>query len=635
MRLRWFVRGDLDGLVGLFIDNLLLLFLILSLVPPVCGIPIEIVVSHILPASALSILVGNLFYAWQGRRLALRTGREDVTALPFGINTVSLMAYLFLIMGPLWQQTHDADLVWSAGIFACWIGGILELIGAFLADPLRRWLPVELAFADWNKAWVELKAKRESMRKSRGHLLQRGLSLGWGAWSEMLEERAAFLRLLSKGVRFKLDRRLAFGLVSWAQATYRTLRQTEGSGHMSRGVVHYKDRHLARGWTGWHAKWAGGVAARMAMRKSLGHLLNRGFGAWLEMAIERKRVWEKQGKVLSRTTSRKLGLGVDEWRAAIAPRVDLTVNALSYSINRMLALGWNAWFSTWEGANKRVALQRGVRQMINRCLPRGWGAWALGINAWRAAIASRDDPMSKALLYFMTREVVRTWTVWNTAWLELKAKRESVRKSRGHLLQRGLSLGWGAWSEMLEERAAFLRLLSKGVRFKLDRRLAFGLVSWAQATYRTLRQTEGSGHMSRGVVHYKDRHLARGWTGWHAKWAGGVAARMAMRKSLGHLLNRGFGAWLEMAIERKELLQKTREGLSTIVSARRFRLRRMAVVGRARPALCGAVRAAVDSPEAYDEPGAVSSLVHVARDIRDARAQQGGAATGSGPLAEA
>ena len=141
MRLRWFVRGDLDGLVGLFIDNLLLLFLILSLVPPVCGIPTEIVVSHILPASALSILVGNLFYAWQGRRLALRTGREDVTALPFGINTVSLMAYLFLIMGPLWQQTHDVDLVWSAGIFACWVGGILELLGAFLADPLRRWLP--------------------------------------------------------------------------------------------------------------------------------------------------------------------------------------------------------------------------------------------------------------------------------------------------------------------------------------------------------------------------------------------------------------------------------------------------------------------------------------------------------------
>ena len=141
VKARWFVRGDLDGFVGLFIDNLLQLLLILSLVPPVCGIPVEIVVSRILPAAAVSILLGNLFYSWQAHRVAIQTGRDDVTALPFGINTVSLMAYLFLIMGPLWQQTRDPDLVWAAGIFACWAGGVLELLGAFVTDPLRRWLP--------------------------------------------------------------------------------------------------------------------------------------------------------------------------------------------------------------------------------------------------------------------------------------------------------------------------------------------------------------------------------------------------------------------------------------------------------------------------------------------------------------
>jgi len=141
MKPRWFVRGDMDGWAGLFIDNLIQLLLILSLVPPVCGIPSEIVLIRILPAAALSILVGNLFYSWQAHRLAQSTGRDDVTALPFGINTVSLVAYLFLIMGPLWQKTHDADLVWAAGIFACWAGGLLELLGAFVTDPLRRWLP--------------------------------------------------------------------------------------------------------------------------------------------------------------------------------------------------------------------------------------------------------------------------------------------------------------------------------------------------------------------------------------------------------------------------------------------------------------------------------------------------------------
>ena len=141
MKPRWFVRGDLDGWAGLFIDNLIQLLLILSLVPPVCGIPGEIVLGRILPAAALSILVGNLFYSWQAHQLAQRTGRNDVTALPFGINTVSLVAYLFLVMGPLWQKTHDPDLVWAAGIFACWAGGLLELLGAFVTDPLRRWLP--------------------------------------------------------------------------------------------------------------------------------------------------------------------------------------------------------------------------------------------------------------------------------------------------------------------------------------------------------------------------------------------------------------------------------------------------------------------------------------------------------------
>ena len=64
MKARWFVRGDLDGFVGLLIDNLLQLLLILSLVPPVCGIPVAIVVSRILPAAAVSILLGNLFYSW-------------------------------------------------------------------------------------------------------------------------------------------------------------------------------------------------------------------------------------------------------------------------------------------------------------------------------------------------------------------------------------------------------------------------------------------------------------------------------------------------------------------------------------------------------------------------------------------
>jgi AGZA family xanthine/uracil permease-like MFS transporter len=140
-RLPWFTRGDADGFIGLFIDNLLQLLLIAVLTPLICGLPVELVITHILPAAAVSILFGNLFYTWQARRLARRTGRTDVTALPYGINTVSLIAYIFLVMAPIWRETGNVNLVWQAGVFACLLSGFFELAGAFCVDFLRRYLP--------------------------------------------------------------------------------------------------------------------------------------------------------------------------------------------------------------------------------------------------------------------------------------------------------------------------------------------------------------------------------------------------------------------------------------------------------------------------------------------------------------
>jgi AGZA family xanthine/uracil permease-like MFS transporter len=142
MRATWFVRGDLDGFFGLFIDNLLQLMLIVVLCQHVCGLPPDLVVGRMLPGAALSILAGNLFYAFQARRLMKTSGRDDVTALPYGINTVSLLAYVFLIMGPVYQQTKDPLLTWRVGLFACVISGVIELIGAFMGDWLRRHTPL-------------------------------------------------------------------------------------------------------------------------------------------------------------------------------------------------------------------------------------------------------------------------------------------------------------------------------------------------------------------------------------------------------------------------------------------------------------------------------------------------------------
>jgi AGZA family xanthine/uracil permease-like MFS transporter len=144
---RWLVRGDVDGFFGLALDNLVQLLLIDGLCRFVLGFPEDLVAGRILPGAAVSILVGNLFYARQAMQLARRTGRADVCALPYGINTVSLFAHVFLVMLPAKlaaQASGDPDptrTAWGAGLLACLGSGALELLGAFVADAVRKAAP--------------------------------------------------------------------------------------------------------------------------------------------------------------------------------------------------------------------------------------------------------------------------------------------------------------------------------------------------------------------------------------------------------------------------------------------------------------------------------------------------------------
>ncbi|MFQ5766779.1 MAG: NCS2 family permease [Acidobacteriota bacterium] len=145
--MRWLVRGDLDGFFGLALDNLVQLLLIGSLCRTVLGFPDALILGTVLPAAAVSLLVGNLYYGGQAIRLAQRTGRQDVCALPYGINTVSLFAFVFLVMLParraaeLAGSADPAMAAWRAGLLACLGSGLVELGGAFMGGWIRRATP--------------------------------------------------------------------------------------------------------------------------------------------------------------------------------------------------------------------------------------------------------------------------------------------------------------------------------------------------------------------------------------------------------------------------------------------------------------------------------------------------------------
>lgn len=145
--MKLFTRGDVDGFCAIALDNIVQLLLVPALCLNVVGMPPSLVYGRILPGIAVSYLVGNLFYAWQAHRLAKKENRTDVCALPFGLNTPTFIAYVFLVMLPAKQialaqgATNPDEVAWQAGLVACVGSGCIEFFGAFISERIRCMTP--------------------------------------------------------------------------------------------------------------------------------------------------------------------------------------------------------------------------------------------------------------------------------------------------------------------------------------------------------------------------------------------------------------------------------------------------------------------------------------------------------------
>ncbi len=138
---KWVVPGDIDGFFGLMVDNLIQLLVLIGLCSFVLGFPLPFIYSTILPGVAISLVIGNFFYSYQAYQLAKKEGREDVTALPYGINTVSLFAFIFFVMLPVYLSSKDFKLAWKVGLLATFWSGVIEFLGSFVANFIRKNTP--------------------------------------------------------------------------------------------------------------------------------------------------------------------------------------------------------------------------------------------------------------------------------------------------------------------------------------------------------------------------------------------------------------------------------------------------------------------------------------------------------------
>ncbi len=137
----FWVPGDWNGFFGLFTNVLLNVIVLTGLCLGVVHMPGDVVFGRVLPALGIALPLGNLFYAYLAFQLAKKSGRTDVTAMPYGPSVPHMFLVTFVIMLPTYLKTHDPIAAWEAGLAWAFIIGVIVTLGAFIGPTVRKYTP--------------------------------------------------------------------------------------------------------------------------------------------------------------------------------------------------------------------------------------------------------------------------------------------------------------------------------------------------------------------------------------------------------------------------------------------------------------------------------------------------------------
>ena len=150
-RYAWAQWGDINAFFGLILDNVAVMILLVALITH--GSPAfsrEFVMTQMIPGTALGVVLGDLVYTWMAFRLARRTGRPDVTAMPLGLDTPSTFVVGPLVLLPALRdgmtrfgldQQQAMVFAWHVGATVLVLIGIFKSIVAPLGGKVRQWVP--------------------------------------------------------------------------------------------------------------------------------------------------------------------------------------------------------------------------------------------------------------------------------------------------------------------------------------------------------------------------------------------------------------------------------------------------------------------------------------------------------------
>ena len=147
---RWAAPGDVNAFFGLMLDNVADLLMTVGLLHAVYEFPTRFALRHMVPGTAIGVLVGDLLFFFMALRLARKAGATQITAMPLGLDTPSTFGMVLFVLGPAFVHARTklgldelaaAEHAWHIGICSLFISGLFKFGCAFGASWIRRLLP--------------------------------------------------------------------------------------------------------------------------------------------------------------------------------------------------------------------------------------------------------------------------------------------------------------------------------------------------------------------------------------------------------------------------------------------------------------------------------------------------------------
>jgi AGZA family xanthine/uracil permease-like MFS transporter len=138
---RLWTPGDWNALCGYGGNLLVNLLTLTSLLRFGVGLPDSFVYGRVLPALGVMMALSGAYYSWLASRLARKTGRSDVCALPSGPGVGHIFIVVFAVMLPVKLMTGDPMKGWAAGVAWVFVQGMVVMLGGVVGRWIRKVTP--------------------------------------------------------------------------------------------------------------------------------------------------------------------------------------------------------------------------------------------------------------------------------------------------------------------------------------------------------------------------------------------------------------------------------------------------------------------------------------------------------------